>query len=81
MSEFEILESPSDGISSLNFSNSNSIVKLLATSWDSKAYIYDIKSNTCISKFSTESALLDGLFSKIDDNFCYVGGLSRQINK
>jgi hypothetical protein len=85
--EFEINDPPTDGITSLSFSphhltaNSAYPPHLLATSWDSSAYIYDCALNLTVGKFPVGAALLDGCFSKRERGISYVVGLSRQIHR
>ena len=89
--EFEINDPPTDGITSLSFSPHNSTTNstnnsihpphLLATSWDSSAYIYDCALNLTVGKFPVGAALLDGCFSKKERGIAYVAGLNRQIHK
>ncbi|EPZ32913.1 budding uninhibited by benzimidazoles 3 [Rozella allomycis CSF55] len=74
--DFELENPPSDGISSLNFSKySNNL--LLATSWDSKARIYDTNANQLIKLFEHESPLLDGTF--VSEKEISLGGLGKQL--
>ena len=84
--EFEINDPPTDGISSLSFSphphlSPGGPPNLLATSWDSTAYIYNCEKNLTIGKFPVGAALLDGCFSKRESGVAYVVGLSRQIHR
>ena len=85
--EFEINDPPTDGITSLSFcpfSNSNDAAypsHLLATSWDSSAYIYDCGLNLTLGKFPVGAAVLDGCFSKRERGISYVAGLNRQIHR
>ena len=85
--EFEINDPPTDGITSLSFSphqfasNSSHPPHLLATSWDSSAYIYDCSLNLTVGKFPVGAAILDGCFSKRERGISYVAGLNRQIHR
>lgn len=85
--EFEINDPPTDGITSLSFSphqfasNSSNPPHLLATSWDSSAYIYDCSLNLTVGKFPVGAAVLDGCFSKRERGISYVVGLNRQIHR
>lgn len=83
--EFEINDPPTDGITSLSFSphlaSPSHPPHLLATSWDSSAYIYDCALNLTVGKFPTGAALLDGCFSKRERGVAYVVGLNRQIHR
>lgn len=86
--EFEINDPPTDGITSLSFSphphlnsSSSGPPNLLATSWDSTAYIYNSENNLTIGKFPVGAALLDGCFSKRESGIAYAVGLSRQIHR
>ena len=81
--EYEINDPPRDGITSLSFSphSSSSSPHLLATSWDSSAYIYDCALKLTVGKFPVGAAVLDGCFSKREGGISYVVGLNRQIHK
>lgn len=79
MVDTELGNSPSDGISSLHFSSTNS---LLATSWDSSVYVYNPFANRLLSRVKTSNALLDGCFnSNNPDMECFVSGLSCDVHR
>lgn len=76
--DFELYDSPSDGISRVQFHPQSSDL-LLATSWDGSAYVYSVSSNRTRAKLATGTALLDGCFSGSNNGRLYVGGLSQQL--
>jgi cell cycle arrest protein BUB3 len=75
MSDFELFDNPSDGISSVNFHPENSD-HLLASSWDGNVYLYSLSSNRTRAKLGTGAALLDSCFSGRNPSMtAFAGGL------
>ena len=85
MSEFQLKEAPTDGISSLKFSPKNSISHheqnlLLVSSWDSQVRLYDIDDNQLKASYKNKSlaAVLDCCFGG-DSSHCFSGGLDNTL--
>lgn len=74
--DFEIIDSPTDGISKVQFHPTSS-EQLLATSWDGTAYLYNVPANRTKAKLDTGAALLDGCFGgrEADGSTAFCGGL------
>lgn len=79
--EFALAPAPTDGVSAVRFSPFEGSRQLLATSWDSTAYLYDCDSGQPVGQFMTGAALLDGCFSALDRTTLYAGGLGRQLHR
>ncbi len=77
MSEVELSQSPSDGISHLRFAHHNSSL-LCASSWDKGLYVYSAGDNLLRHVFAHPSPLLTCTFSK-DDQRIFAGGLDRRV--
>lgn len=76
MSEFQLEDSPSDGISAVKFSLKSSQY-LLASSWDNSVRMYDIDANRLKHSYSHKQPVLDCCFTDIFHSFS--GGLDRQL--
>ncbi len=76
MSDFVLDNPPTDGISSIKFSQKSSQF-LLASSWDSHVRLYDIESNRLKHSYKHKMAVLDCCFS--DTYHAYSGGLDKQL--
>jgi cell cycle arrest protein BUB3 len=58
--QFELLEPPSDGVSSIRFARHADL--LLVTSWDCSVRLYDAALNTCRASFKQRMPVLDAAF-------------------
>jgi WD40 repeat protein len=58
--EFQLLNSPQDGISSVKFAPDTNL--LLAASWDETVRLYDGKMNQSLGVFKSKGAMLDTAF-------------------
>lgn len=85
--DFEIVENPTDTISSLKFSSISNL--LLASSWDSNIYLYNIYppsdsnnlcANLCIKQIFSHPQL-DSCFEGNTDEYVYVVGLDKDLKR
>ena len=77
LTEFQLNNPPSDGISHLAFSPNPNTRYLLASSWDSSVYFYDVLHNKLVSSHSHTAPVLTCAFT--DENHVLSGGLSRRL--
>ncbi|KAI9261667.1 WD40-repeat-containing domain protein [Phascolomyces articulosus] len=78
-SQFEITDPPTDGITNVIFSPTDSRL-LLASSWDSTVRLYNVDENRLQTQVKHHGAILDTCFG-IDSNTAYHGGLEKQVTK
>jgi len=76
MTEFEVVQPPADGISSMSFSPAPANF-LMVTSWDQTVRLYDVVSNTMRTKFDVSCPVLSGCISSPIQG--YSGGLDGVI--
>ena len=76
MSEFQLNDPPSDGISSVKFSNKHSQY-ILVSSWDAQVRLYDIDANKLKDSYSSSYAVLDCCFTDISHSFS--GGIDKTL--
>eukprot|EP00040_Diaphanoeca_grandis_P024581 m.135327 g.135327 ORF g.135327 m.135327 type:complete len:324 (+) comp29788_c1_seq1:205-1176(+) len=76
MSEFELNQPPTDGISSLSFSPAPANF-LMVTSWDQTVRLYDVVSNSLRTKFEVGTPVLSGCISSPIQGFS--GGLDGTV--
>ena len=77
MSELQLNDAPTDGVSSVKFSSKNSQY-LLVSSWDSLVRLYDVEANKLKDSYSQSTyAVLDCCFTDISHS--YSGGLDRTL--
>ncbi|KAJ3387960.1 mitotic spindle checkpoint protein Bub3 [Lobulomyces angularis] len=76
--EFELVDPPSDGISSVKFSPSDPAL-LLCTSWDKSLRLYDVKNNSVKFVLNSKNPILNCCFDKLDVNKGYYAGVSRKL--
>lgn len=76
MSQFELVSSPSDGISSLRFSRSSN--QLCAGYWDVGVRIFDADKNVMIQQLDKSRAVLDAVLS---NQSCFAGGLDKNLTQ
>lgn len=74
--QYELIDPPADGISSIKFSLQNPSL-LLVTSWDKSVRLYDAINNQLKLTYIHKAAVLDGCF--LDDTHGYSGGLDRVV--
>jgi cell cycle arrest protein BUB3 len=73
MSEYQLENPPTDGISSIKLP-SNSSKYVLASSWDRSVRLYDIESRQLLNSYNHDAPVLDCTFSD-SVNRCFSGGL------
>eukprot|EP00128_Syssomonas_multiformis_P008829 Colp12_sorted_trinity150504_noHs@33864 len=73
--QFELVNPPTDGISSVQFSPKTN--HLLLTSWDKSVRLYDVDNNILRTSYNHRGAVLEGCFS--DGSHCFSGGLDGQV--
>jgi WD40 repeat protein len=76
--EKEILNPPTDGISSLEFAKETNSNLLLSTSWDTSLRLYNTELNTLLTTKYHKAAVLDGTFG-LDSHTAFSGGLDREV--
>ncbi|EFC49048.1 predicted protein [Naegleria gruberi] len=76
---FDLHDPPTDGISSLNFSTLNHDL-LLVTSWDKSVRIYNVKSNSLVTKYEHQTSVLCGCFSN-GEECTFSAGLDGKLVK
>ncbi|KXS20559.1 budding uninhibited by benzimidazoles 3-like protein, isoform CRA_b [Gonapodya prolifera JEL478] len=74
--EFELADSPSDGISSVIFSPSDPAL-LLSASWDKHVRLHDVQSNSLRHKYSHKAAVFDVCFA--EPHVAVSGGLDKRV--
>jgi len=74
--QYELNDPPSDGISTVKFSNTNPSL-LLVSSWDKTVRLYDVTRNQMKFKYSHDASVLDCCF--YNDSQCFSGGLDRAV--
>ncbi|KAI6656000.1 Mitotic checkpoint protein BUB3 [Oopsacas minuta] len=77
LTEFQLSNPPTDGISHLVFSPNPNTRYLLASSWDTNVYFYDVLQNKLVSSHQHTAPVLTCAFT--DENHVLSGGLSRQL--
>ena len=77
LTEFQLSNPPTDGISHLVFSPNPSTRYLLSSSWDKGVYFYDVFQNKLLSTHRHTAAVLTCAFT--DDSHVLSGGLSRRL--
>ncbi|CAF0708524.1 unnamed protein product [Brachionus calyciflorus] len=76
MSEFQLQDPPTDGISSVKF-NQKSSQFLLVSSWDQSVRLYDIDTNRLKHTFSHKQPVLDCCLT--DSSLSFSGGLDSKL--
>ncbi|KAI7864854.1 mitotic checkpoint protein [Spinellus fusiger] len=76
--QYEITDSPSDGIASLAFHPQNSH-QLLASSWDSTVRLYDVEQNRQITRIDHDGPVLEACFG--GGSVVYSGGVCKQVSR
>ena len=74
--EFELFDSPTDGITSLNFSKYSPDL-LLCSSWDKNVRLYNSKLNQLVANFHHKAPVLDCCFAT--DSVGYSGGMEKKL--
>lgn len=80
--QFELSETPSDAISAVKFAPGSS-TRLLISSWDRHAYLYDTRAepgSQLIRSFEHRAPVLDVCFGK-DDSEAYSAGLDWDVRR
>lgn len=77
MKDFELNFPPSDAISKILFAYNNRI--LLASSWDTHLYAYNIDTNTSLFKLSVKSPILSFCIDDVKTNSLFTADLEGKI--
>ncbi|KAG2221048.1 hypothetical protein INT45_009706 [Circinella minor] len=78
-SQFEIADPPTDGITNITFSPTDSRL-LLASSWDTTVRLYNVEENRLQTQVKHMGGILDTCFGN-DNNTAYHGGLEKKVTK
>eukprot|EP01104_Vermistella_antarctica_P017780 TRINITY_DN636_c0_g2_i1.p1 TRINITY_DN636_c0_g2~~TRINITY_DN636_c0_g2_i1.p1 ORF type:complete len:331 (+),score=59.08 TRINITY_DN636_c0_g2_i1:212-1204(+) len=73
--EFTLPSPPTDGVSNVTFSPSDSL--LLASSWDTSVRLYDVSSNAIRTQYNHKAAVLDCCFA--DNTTAFSGGVDKTV--
>lgn len=80
MSQYELPNPPSDGITAVQFAPKSSH-RLLVSSWDKSTYLYDTENGgQLLKQFESPAAVLDVTFGA-DDEEAYIGGLEWDVRR
>ncbi|CAF0808142.1 unnamed protein product [Adineta ricciae] len=77
MSEYQLQNPPTDGITTVHFSPNNQSQFLLASSWDASVRLYDVNQHTFRQMYKHAGPVLDCCF--IDSSRTASGGLDRLL--